>query len=137
MAFAVVRDNLKGPRSVRTLQPRIKIPTLPCQAACHHGTHKLGSPASWTGVVTIGAVAGAAAQIDGKGAGDDGNGGLAQPKGRGRAHPLPVLRNRRKTSAPNFAVANGRGGCVIGGDLVVFCGTKTTGLTRAGRTGRL
>ena len=85
-----------------------------------------------TGVVTIGAVLAQAAQIDGKGAGMMEMAGLAQKGGAVHIH-------LRLAEAPGditaIRVATGEADALIGGDLVVSAGSKTLGLTRAGRTG--
>ena len=85
-----------------------------------------------TGVVTIGAVLAQAAQIDGKGAGMMEMAGLAQ-KG-GAVHIHCRIANRPEDISA-IRVATGEADALIGGDLVVSAGTKTLGLTRAGRTG--
>ncbi|MEL7098978.1 MAG: indolepyruvate ferredoxin oxidoreductase family protein [Pseudomonadota bacterium] len=85
-----------------------------------------------TGVVTIGAVMAQAAHIDGKGAGMMEMAGLAQKGGAVHIH-CRLANDPHDISA--IRVATGEADALIGGDLVVSAGSKTLGLTSAGRTG--
>ncbi len=85
-----------------------------------------------TGVVTIGAVLAQAAHIDGKGAGMMEMAGLAQKGGAVHIH-CRLAESPDDISA--IRVATGEADALIGGDLVVSAGSKTLGLTSAGRTG--
>lgn len=85
-----------------------------------------------TGVVTIGAVMAQAAHIDGKGAGMMEMAGLAQKGGAVHIH-CRLANDPHDISA--IRVATGECDVLIGGDLVVSAGSKTLGLTSAGRTG--
>jgi indolepyruvate ferredoxin oxidoreductase len=84
-----------------------------------------------TGVVTIGAVLAMAAHLDGKGAGMMEMAGLAQKGGAVHIH----CRIGKKPSDINaIRVAVGEADTLIGGDLVVSAGAKTTQLFAPGRT---
>ncbi|MEO1139540.1 MAG: indolepyruvate ferredoxin oxidoreductase family protein [Pseudomonadota bacterium] len=85
-----------------------------------------------TGVVTIGALMAQAAQIDGKGAGMMEMAGLAQKGGAVHVHCRLA---EKPSDIKAIRVATGECDALIGGDLVVSAGSKTLGLTRAGRTG--
>ena len=109
--------------------PELPLPTLPEI----RGTHNVViTGVGGTGVVTIGALLAQAAQLDGKGAGMMEMAGLAQ-KG-GAVHIHCRLANRPEDISA-IRVATGEADALIGGDLVVSAGSKTLGLTQAGRTG--
>ena len=109
--------------------PELPLPTLPEIK----GTHNVViTGVGGTGVVTIGALLAQAAQLDGKGAGMMEMAGLAQ-KG-GAVHIHCRLANRPEDISA-IRVATGEADALIGGDLVVSAGSKTLGLTQAGRTG--
>ncbi|MEO0360697.1 MAG: DUF6537 domain-containing protein, partial [Pseudomonadota bacterium] len=84
-----------------------------------------------TGVVTIGALLGMAAHLEGKGAGVMEMAGLAQKGGAVQIHT-------RIAKAPEditaIRVATGEADVVIGGDLLVTAGAKTLSLMANGRT---
>ena len=108
--------------------PDMPLPALPAI----NGTHNVViTGVGGTGVVTIGAVMAMAAHIDGKGAGMMEMAGLAQKGGAVHIH----CRIAEKPEDINaIRVATGECDALIGGDLVVSAGSKTLGLTRAGRT---
>ena len=109
--------------------PDLPLPRLPEIV----GTHNVViTGVGGTGVVTIGALLAQAAQLDGKGAGMMEMAGLAQ-KG-GAVHIHCRLANRPEDISA-IRVATGEAHALIGGDLVVSAGSKTLGLTAAGRTG--
>ncbi|EEB83667.1 indolepyruvate ferredoxin oxidoreductase family protein [Roseobacter sp. GAI101] len=109
--------------------PDLPLPTLPVI----DGTFNVViTGVGGTGVVTIGAVLAQAAQIDGKGAGMMEMAGLAQ---KGGAVHIHCRLAERPEDISAIRVATGEADALIGGDLVVSAGTKTLGLTRAGRTG--
>jgi len=85
-----------------------------------------------TGVVTIGAVLAMAAHLDGKGAGMMEMAGLAQ---KGGAVHIHCRIGERPEDISAIRVAVGEADTVIGGDLVVSAGSKTTQLMAQGRTG--
>ena len=85
-----------------------------------------------TGVVTIGAVLAMAAHLDGKGAGMMEMAGLAQ---KGGAVHIHCRIGEKPEDISAIRVAVGEADTVIGGDLVVTAGSKTTQLMAQGRTG--
>ena len=96
------------------------------------GTHNIViTGVGGTGVVTIGAVLAMAAHLDGKGAGMMEMAGLAQKGGAVHIHC-------RLGNAPEdisaIRVAVGEADTLIGGDLVVSAGSKTTNLMAQDRT---
>ena len=109
--------------------PELPLPTLPEIRGPHN---VVITGVGGTGVVTIGALLAQAAQLDGKGAGMMEMAGLAQ-KG-GAVHIHCRLANRPEDISA-IRVATGEADALIGGDLVVSAGSKTLGLTQAGRTG--
>ena len=125
---------LEGAKIRKDPTTEVKIPDLPMPTLpAINGTHNVViTGVGGTGVVTIGAVLAQAAQIDGKGAGMMEMAGLAQ-KG-GAVHIHCRIANRPEDISA-IRVATGEADALIGGDLVVSAGTKTLGLTRAGRTG--
>lgn len=84
-----------------------------------------------TGVVTIGAVLAMAAHLDGKGAGMMEMAGLAQ---KGGAVHIHCRIGKRPEDITAIRVAVGEADTLIGGDLVVSAGVKTTELMATGRT---
>ncbi len=84
-----------------------------------------------TGVVTIGAVLAMAAHLDGKGAGMMEMAGLAQKGGAVHIH-CRIGNSPQDITAIRVAV--GEADTLIGGDLVVSAGTKTTQLLRPEHT---
>ncbi|MEM7752427.1 MAG: indolepyruvate ferredoxin oxidoreductase family protein, partial [Pseudomonadota bacterium] len=85
-----------------------------------------------TGVVTIGAVLAMAAHLDGKGAGMMEMAGLAQ---KGGAVHIHCRIGKTPEDITAIRVAVGEADTLIGGDLVVSAGAKTTELMATGRTG--
>ena len=84
-----------------------------------------------TGVVTVGALLGMAAHLEGKGAGVMEMAGLAQ---KGGAVHIHVRLAERPADITAIRVAVGEADALIGGDLVVSAGSKTLGLLSRGRT---
>ena len=84
-----------------------------------------------TGVVTIGAVLAMAAHLDGKGAGMMEMAGLAQ---KGGAVHIHCRIGKKPEDITAIRVAVGEADTLIGGDLVVSAGVKTTELMTTGRT---
>ena len=84
-----------------------------------------------TGVVTIGAVLAMAAHLDGKGAGMMEMAGLAQ---KGGAVHIHCRIGKTPEDITAIRVAVGEADTLIGGDLVVSAGAKTTELMATGRT---
>jgi indolepyruvate ferredoxin oxidoreductase len=62
-----------------------------------------------------------AAHIDGKGAGDDGDGG---PRAEGRGGAYPCAHRRTPDDISAIRVATGECDTLIGGDLVVSAGPR-------------
>ncbi|MEO1611984.1 MAG: indolepyruvate ferredoxin oxidoreductase family protein, partial [Pseudomonadota bacterium] len=85
-----------------------------------------------TGVVTIGALLGMAAHLEGKGAGVMEMAGLAQKGGAVQIH-CRIAETPADITA--IRVATGEADVVIGGDLLVTAGAKTLALMANGRTG--
>ncbi|QIE57678.1 indolepyruvate ferredoxin oxidoreductase family protein [Pikeienuella piscinae] len=85
-----------------------------------------------TGVVTIGALLGMAAHVEGKGAGVMEMAGLAQKGGAVQIH-CRIAESPADITA--IRVATGEADVVIGGDLLVTAGAKTLALMANGRTG--
>ena len=85
-----------------------------------------------TGVVTVGALLGMAAHIEGKGAGVMEMAGLAQKGGAVQIH-CRIANTPADITA--IRVATGEADVVIGGDLLVTAGAKTLALMANGRTG--
>ncbi len=109
--------------------PDLPLPDLPAI----NGTYNVViTGVGGTGVVTIGAVLAQAAQIDGKGAGMMEMAGLAQ---KGGAVNIHCRLAERPEDISAIRVATGECDALIGGDLVTSGGSKTLGLTSAGRTG--
>ena len=84
-----------------------------------------------TGVVTVGALLGMAAHIEGKGAGVMEMAGLAQKGGAVHIHCRIAEKPEDITA---IRVATGEADVVIGGDLLVTAGAKTQSLMANGRT---
>ncbi|MEM9205913.1 MAG: indolepyruvate ferredoxin oxidoreductase family protein [Pseudomonadota bacterium] len=84
-----------------------------------------------TGVVTIGAIIGMAAHLDGKGCGIIDMAGLAQKGGSVVSH-LKIANAPEDIST--IRVGAGQADCVIGGDLVVAGSQKVLGTMREGQT---
>ncbi len=96
------------------------------------GTHNIViTGVGGTGVVTIGALLAMAAHLDGKGAGMMEMAGLAQKGGAVHIH-CRIGNSPEDISAIRVAV--GEADTLIGGDLVVSAGSKTTQLMKTGRT---
>lgn len=84
-----------------------------------------------TGVVTIGALLGMAAHVEGKGAGVMEMAGLAQKGGAVQIHCRIAEKPEDITA---IRVATGEADVVIGGDMLVTSGAKTLALMSNGRT---
>ncbi len=125
---------LEGAKVRKEATTELKIPDLPMpDLPTIQGTHNVViTGVGGTGVVTIGAVLAQAAQLDGKGAGMMEMAGLAQ---KGGAVHIHCRLAERPEDISAIRVATGEADALIGGDLVVSAGSKTLGLTRAGRTG--
>ena len=96
------------------------------------GTHNIViTGVGGTGVVTIGALLAMAAHLDGKGAGMMEMAGLAQ---KGGAVHIHCRIGNTPEDITAIRVAVGEADTLIGGDLVVSAGSKTTGLLTKGRT---
>ena len=125
---------LEGARVKKAITKELDLPDLPAPALpAIDGTHNVVvTGVGGTGVVTIGAVLAQAAQIDGKGAAMMEMAGLAQKGGAVHIH-VRIAESPEDITA--VRVATGEADALIGGDLVVSAGSKTLGLTQAGRTG--
>lgn len=108
--------------------PVLPIPELPAI----RGTHNLViTGVGGTGVVTVGALLGMAARLEGKGAGVMEMAGLAQKGGAVHIH-CRIAERPEDISA--IRVSTGEAHAVIGGDLVVTSGAKTLGLMTRNKT---
>ncbi|MHA3914540.1 indolepyruvate ferredoxin oxidoreductase family protein [Halovulum sp. GXIMD14793] len=108
--------------------PDLPEPALPAI----NGTHNVVvTGVGGTGVVTVGALIGMAAHLEGKGSGVMEMAGLAQKGGAVHIH-CRIAEKPEDISAIRVAV--GEADAVIGGDLVVTAGAKTLGLMARGRT---
>ncbi|MEO1918437.1 MAG: indolepyruvate ferredoxin oxidoreductase family protein, partial [Paracoccaceae bacterium] len=105
--------------------PMPKLPTI-------NGTHNIIiTGVGGTGVVTVGALLGMAAHLEGKGVGMMEMAGLAQKGGAVHIH-CRVAEKPEDISAIRVAV--GEADAIIGGDLVTTSGSKTLGLMTRGRS---
>ena len=84
-----------------------------------------------TGVVTIGALLGMAAHLDGVGVGVLDMAGLAQKGGAVWSH---LRFGKTPADITSIRVATGCADLILGGDLVVSASNKTLGMAQAGRT---
>jgi indolepyruvate ferredoxin oxidoreductase len=84
-----------------------------------------------TGVVTIGALLGMAAHLDGLGVGVLDMAGLAQKGGSVWSH---LRFGKTPADITSIRVATGCADVILGGDLVVSASNKTLGMAQAGRT---
>ena len=111
----------------------LAIPELPAPALPPiDGTHNVViTGVGGTGVVTVGALIGMAAHLEGKGAGIMEMAGLAQKGGAVHIH-CRIAETPGDISAIRVAV--GEADALIGGDMVVAAGAKTLGLLTRGRT---
>ena len=128
-SFVTVHGGTPKKRKARDFTlPDLPRPDLPS----FEGTHNIViTGVGGTGVVTIGAIIAQAAQIDGKGAGMMEMAGLAQKGGAVHIH-CRLAQQPQDISA--IRISAGECDALIGGDLVVSTGSKTIGLTQAGRT---
>ena len=119
---------VKKPAKAELELPDLPEPTLPKI----DGTHNIViTGVGGTGVVTVGALLGMAAHLEGKGVGMMEMAGLAQKGGAVHIH-CRVAAKPDDISAIRVAV--GEADAVIGGDLVTTSGAKTLGLMTRGRT---
>ncbi|PCJ73603.1 MAG: indolepyruvate ferredoxin oxidoreductase [Rhodobacteraceae bacterium] len=119
---------VKKPAKAELTLPTLPEPTLPVI----DGTHNIViTGVGGTGVVTVGALLGMAAHLEGKGVGMMEMAGLAQKGGAVHIH-CRVANKPEDISAIRVAV--GEADAVIGGDLVTTSGAKTLGLMTRGRT---
>ncbi|MFQ5623070.1 MAG: indolepyruvate ferredoxin oxidoreductase family protein [Paracoccaceae bacterium] len=124
---------LEGARIRKASATEIALPDLGAPAIPRiRGTYNiLVTGVGGTGVVTVGALLGMAAHLEGKGAGIMEMAGLAQKGGAVNIH----CRIAEKPSDISVVrVAVGEADAVIGGDLVVTAGAQTIGLMARGRT---
>ncbi len=124
---------LEGAQVKKAAAKALDLPELPePQLPPINGTHNLViTGVGGTGVVTIGALLGMAAHLEGKGAGVMEMAGLAQKGGAVHIH-CRLAKTPDDISAIRVAV--GEADAVIGGDLVVAAGSKTLGLMARDRT---
>jgi indolepyruvate ferredoxin oxidoreductase len=119
---------VKKPEKAELELPTLPEPTLPKI----NGTHNIViTGVGGTGVVTVGALLGMAAHLEGKGVGMMEMAGLAQKGGAVHIH-CRVANKPEDISAIRVAV--GEADAVIGGDLVTTSGAKTLGLMTRGRS---
>lgn len=119
---------VKKPQKAELSLPALPEPKLPTI----DGTHNIViTGVGGTGVVTVGALLGMAAHLEGKGVGMMEMAGLAQKGGAVHIH-CRVAEKPEDISAIRVAV--GEADAVIGGDLVTTSGAKTLGLMTRGRS---
>ena len=119
---------VKKPQKAELELPELPEPNLPTI----NGTHNIViTGVGGTGVVTVGALLGMAAHLEGKGVGMMEMAGLAQKGGAVHIH-CRVAETPEEISAIRVAV--GEADAVIGGDLVTTSGAKTLGLMTRNRT---
>ncbi|MGB0498561.1 MAG: indolepyruvate ferredoxin oxidoreductase family protein [Rubricella sp.] len=119
---------VRKPKAAEITLPDLPDPALPVI----DGTHNMViTGVGGTGVVTVGALLGMAARLEGKGAGVMEMAGLAQKGGAVHIH-CRIAERPEDISAIRVAV--GEAHAVIGGDMVVTSGAKTLGLMTRGKT---
>ncbi|OUS04528.1 indolepyruvate ferredoxin oxidoreductase [Rhodobacterales bacterium 52_120_T64] len=124
---------LEGAQVKKPAKAELTLPTLPePKLPTISGTHNVViTGVGGTGVVTVGALVGMAAHLEGKGVGMMEMAGLAQKGGAVHIHC-------RIASTPDdisaIRVAVGEADAIIGGDLVTTSGAKTLGLMTRGRS---
>ena len=119
---------------VRKAEARaLSMPDLPAPAIpAIHGTFNIViTGVGGTGVVTVGALLGMAAHLEGKGSGVMEMAGLAQKGGAVHIH-CRIAESPRDINA--IRVATAEADALIGCDMVVAAGSKTLGLLSRGRT---
>ncbi len=124
---------LEGAQVKKPAKAELTLPTLPDPVLpVIDGTHNIViTGVGGTGVVTVGALLGMAAHLEGKGVGMMEMAGLAQKGGAVHIH-CRVANKPEDISAIRVAV--GEADAVIGGDLVTTSGAKTLGLMTRGRS---
>jgi indolepyruvate ferredoxin oxidoreductase len=103
----------------------------PVQPAIAHPYSLVITGVGGTGIVTVGAILGMAAHLEGKGAGIIDMSGLAQKGGPVAVH-VRIAERAEDIKAIRASVAGAD--LVIGGDLVVAASAKVLGVIREGRT---
>ncbi|MHA3980391.1 indolepyruvate ferredoxin oxidoreductase family protein [Halovulum sp. GXIMD14794] len=119
---------------VRKAEPKaLSMPDLPApQVPVIDGTYNIViTGVGGTGVVTVGALLGMAAHLEGKGSGVMEMAGLAQKGGAVHIH-CRIAKQPDDINA--IRVATGEADALIGCDLVVAAGSKTLGLLARGRS---
>ncbi len=124
---------LEGAKPKKGKAADLELPDLPAPALpVIDGTHNIViTGVGGTGVVTVGALLGMAAHLEGKGSGVMEMAGLAQKGGAVHIH-CRIAEKPADISA--IRVATGEADAVIGGDMVVAAGAKTLGLMTRGQT---
>ncbi len=125
---SVIGGKIKGKTKLEIEIPEIPTPITPNINKTHN---VVVTGIGGTGVVTIGALLGMAAHLEGKGAGVMEMAGLAQKGGAVHIHC-------RISEKPNdisvVRVAAGEADALIGGDLLVTAGVKTLSLLKRGKS---
>ena len=124
---------VEGAKVKKTKPADLDLPDLPEPALpTINGTHNVViTGVGGTGVVTVGALIGMAAHLEGKGSGVMEMAGLAQKGGAVHIHCRIA---ERPEDINAIRVAVGEADALIGGDLVVSAGAKTLGLMARDRT---
>ncbi len=118
----------RKPKAADLDLPELPEPALPAI----NGTHNIViTGVGGTGVVTVGALLGMAAHLEGKGSGVMEMAGLAQKGGAVHIHCRIA---ERPSDISAIRVAVGEADAVIGGDMVVAAGPKTLGLMARDKT---
>jgi indolepyruvate ferredoxin oxidoreductase len=125
--------SLEGAQVKKPERAALELPDLPMpKLPTINGTHNIIiTGVGGTGVVTVGALLGMAAHLEGKGVGMMEMAGLAQKGGAVHIH-CRVAEKPEDISAIRVAV--GEADAIIGGDLVTTSGSKTLGLMTRGRS---
>ena len=124
---------LEGARVRKAAPAEFALPDLPAPVlpAINRTWNVVITGVGGTGVVTVGALIGMAAHLEGKGAGVMEMAGLAQ---KGGAVHINCRIAERPEDISAIRVAVGEADALIGGDLVVSAGALTLGLMTRGRT---
>jgi indolepyruvate ferredoxin oxidoreductase len=125
---------LEGARPRKAARAEVALPDLPAPKlpAIDATWNIVVTGIGGTGVVTVGALFGMAANMEGKGAGVMEMAGLAQ---KGGAVSIHCRIAERPGDIAAIRVAVGEADALIGGDLVVSAGARTLGLMTRGCTG--
>jgi indolepyruvate ferredoxin oxidoreductase len=109
----------------------LPVPPTPAPAAIHQTYNVIVTGVGGTGIVTVGAILGMAAHLEGKGVGVLDMAGLAQKGGAVQSH-IRIANTPEDIHA--IRVAAGRADLVLGGDIVVAGNKKVLAAVKPGET---